>query len=62
MGEENIECVGCLTYDREKGKCLLPVEYNNKICPCIHCIIKGVCIESCKKYEVYRLEVCNSRR
>lgn len=40
-------CYGCLTYDGTED-CSL---YNNVgNCPCINCILKMICQDSCQKY------------
>lgn len=48
-------CRGCRTY--ENNVCLVhPSTIRNsikKMCPCIECLIKGMCNSECKDYMLY---------
>jgi hypothetical protein len=45
-------CKGCLTYAQIEGvRCSLNPVYAERRCPCIDCLIKGVCMETCEKTE-----------
>ena len=46
-------CKGCRTIDRcgmnpvyECGTCI-------KICPCVKCLVKGICKKPCEIYKIY---------
>lgn len=48
-------CRGCLTYESmdENNSCFYPHKKNGKYCPCSTCLIKSVCIKSCKLLTDY---------
>jgi len=56
------ECEGC-AYEGlcdYEGSCVLEPYYINKqgdklVCPCSICLVKGVCIKSCKEIQLYYL-------
>jgi len=59
------ECEGCKEYQKHPGEkiiCWLTLEpyhideQGNRIeCPCSICLVKGVCIKSCKEIQLYYL-------
>lgn len=52
------KCEGCKAYsDREsKGMCLAcntPSLSDTIKCPCVICLVKGICVVSCKEFKIY---------
>jgi len=75
MGKQEIkfkECEGCKEYQEYQGEkiiCWLTLEPyyfnkqgNKRVCPCSICLIKGVCVKSCKKIQLYYLGYSKMRR
>ena len=51
-----IECRGCNMYKIELNKCgveVLPHISETEHCPCLTCLLKGICQNTCKEYDVY---------
>ena len=59
-------CKGCTLYKKFKStnqQCYyLPVLENGEKCPCIDCLIKTTCVESCEKFEEYTIKSVIERR
>lgn len=58
-------CGGCYTYMKSvrhnlKHVCIPPYTDYTK-CPCITCIIKGMCKNGCQKFRVFRGEEFENR-
>ena len=43
------ECKGCYIYTH----CSIPTSIGNKSCPCITCLVKVMCYESCEELIAY---------
>ena len=60
MAMWDIECKGCISYgifDGEENHCDLKPYFKNKQCPCLTCIVKGICsdisVQQCKAVAEY---------
>ena len=51
MGCEDSECRGCTAYI--EYHCTLPPIRQEIECPCLNCIVKGVCINDCEEIFKY---------
>ena len=52
------ECEGCKSYNdiESKGACLacnIPRLSNSIKCPCIICLVKGMCVRVCEEFKIY---------
>ena len=63
MGEPNI-CEGCKSYKpvdknqnqtRKIRNCAINIPFisNTVKCPCLDCIVKGICVEACDRFKSY---------
>ena len=41
------ECKGCIGIE---NFCALPLHINKAKCPCLNCLIKGICRQGCNQY------------
>lgn len=49
------ECKGCVTLSSE-GRCIggfIPRISETEYCPCLNCILKGMCSFACEKFGAY---------
>ena len=58
MSSNDIKCKGCFSYGKEDdfaAACDLPPTHGDVECPCLTCLIKGVCryFSDCKKIIEY---------
>jgi len=45
-------CNGCIFDDGEySSECRIKNKEKDKICPCVECLLKGMCMETCPGYE-----------
>jgi len=45
-------CKGCVFEDGENGsQCRIKVEERDNECPCIECLLKCMCMETCPAYN-----------
>jgi len=47
------ECQGCSLNKIERPICVINPVFRGRKCPCQKCIIKMVCLESCKAYKEF---------
>ena len=47
------ECQGCAIIDKCTIKPTYKYETHTEECPCIKCLVKGICKKSCKLYDLY---------
>lgn len=43
MSSNDPKCKGCLSYQNSGYPCTLPSSHKHKDCPCLTCLVKGVC-------------------
>ena len=53
------ECMTCKPIRR--SVCNIPGDHSLK-CPCIDCLVKGICSQSCDPYLKYAYEIAKMRR
>ena len=57
-------CEGCYSnYSEDSDEirnCSLRPEFNNKPCPCIKCLVKGVCEDACEIFLYFEKEQIRS--
>jgi hypothetical protein len=50
-------CAGCVSYETfsndEFTTCMVPYEFNGKICPCGECLVKMVCEAPCAEFKTF---------
>ena len=46
-------CKGCRTFMNTYVKCSPMLANKSSECPCITCLIKGVCNMACEEYEIF---------
>lgn len=44
-------CKGCLTYGRPNHDKCAGYKIKDITCPCINCLVKMMCVDSCDKYR-----------
>ena len=50
------ECEGCKVYSSKLSKCsifIIPNISETQSCPCISCLIKGICDDMCEDFRKY---------
>ena len=59
------ECKGCRMYDSVKLECKINIITNisaTEHCPCINCLVKGMCNSACEDFKNYsRISYRDSR-
>jgi hypothetical protein len=50
----NEQCKGCISYNRRDNDCRIVSDQQQYIekCPCFNCLIKSMCVESCRPLDV----------
>jgi hypothetical protein len=51
MGHKDKECKGCKAYNTHH--CNMSFKYKSIECPCLYCLIKGICVDDCKEIDKY---------
>ena len=51
MSCEDNECIGCKA--STDYHCTLPTNIDGHICPCLNCLIKGICVIDCNSIGEY---------
>lgn len=54
-------CKGCAGFEI-KSNCQLIIGNRDKDCPCKVCLIRSMCIDTCKEYKVYASIILNYKR
>ena len=53
MSNNNEMCTGCRSYEND-----VPCKYiknDKEVCPCLICLIKGMCNDACEKFRIYNI-------
>jgi len=51
-------CSGCVFEDNKYGShCRIKERGKDKVCPCVECLLKCMCMETCPSYEKLLNEV-----
>lgn len=59
MSQSQKECIGCNGCRGFGISCYTPIRIKDLVCPCLTCIIKGVCREECIDYSMFYENCCN---
>ena len=56
MSNNNEMCRGCIFYkNKDNATCKLYPVKDNKVCPCVSCIVKSMCIVTCEDFDNFDL-------